>query len=395
MNLIKFEDTTFVSEENKYLVKDFRQIELDKIFPIIEDMLNRIKIIDPEYSGSIEMETVSPKYLNLNTSYYDKFILKQKYKDYSNEVKFIAPKLISGNYFILNNLTYVPLIFLEKAPIDRIYQPEKKKNKIFANINPLYNFTFDFVEKKVTFKTKSIDLDIFLRIFFQHDLEYLKILHELKYIKLNEKNLYSREEFRKFIKFIGFHNIDLFEEKEDKNELISFLDNILLLEYFKDMFNDFYEVNNITDIFKKIIDINENNIEINMADLKNRRVVIMEYLFRPVFEIYSRLLYGIIDKNNTNFLPTINELSIITTGFHKNLHRGSLFDHSTPFTLPLINKVSQDINIINNGRLPKSWTENNPSSKGKICPISVSAADTALNLIFTSTTKINKFGRIL
>jgi hypothetical protein len=61
----------------------------------------------------------------------------------------------------------------------------------------------------------------------------------------------------------------------------------------------------------------------------------------------------------------------------------------------LIHKVSQDISIINDGRLPKSWQRNDKSSFGIICPVSVSAQNMASNLVFTSNTRLNKFGRIL
>jgi len=121
----------------------------------------------------------------------------------------------------------------------------------------------------------------------------------------------------------------------------------------------------------------------------------MEYLYKPLFEIYVRLIYGIIDKNHQNFLPTLNELSIFTTGFNKNLHRGNIYDLSLPYPSPLIHKLSQDISIITDGRLPKSWQTNHPESYMRTCPISVSAQKTALNLVSTTNTKVNKYGRVI
>jgi hypothetical protein len=131
-----------------------------------------------------------------------------------------------------------------------------------------------------------------------------------------------------------------------------------------------------------------------MATLSNRRIVLLEYLVRPIFEVYTRLLYGIVDKKAQNFLPSVNEFSILTTGFNGLLHRGTLYDIALPYALPLISKVSQDIQIIKQGRLPKSWTRNDESGFGIVCPITVSAQNMASNLTFTSETLINKFGRI-
>jgi len=386
MNLIKFDKQKEMAPGNM-LVKDFRKADAEKLEFILEDMFKRIKKLDPEYTFDISYETMNPTYLNLNTSYYDKVIVNQGYKDYKNTITFLVPKLVQDNYYILNNMVYVPLLFLEKAPIDRIYLPEEGKNKIFANVNAVFNFTFDFIAGTIQFKGKSMELDLFLKIFFDKDPQYIEELIKLKYIK---KPGFTKEEFKKFIKFFNFHKVEFFEEMD----VAKFLDEQLLLEYYRDMFNNFFETNTLSDIFKKIIVINEEKIEINMADLKNRRVVLLEYLIRPIFEIYLRLLYGIIDKNNQNFLPTMNELSIMTTGFNKNLHRGNLYDLSLPFPAPLIHKVSQAISIIRDGRLPKSWTENNPSGFGKICPISISSQNTALNLIFTSETELNVFGKI-
>jgi len=390
MNLVRFTQEK-TNSEDELLVKDFRKADMGKLEVILIDMFSKISLIDPEYSFTFSLEVEDPGYLEKNTYFYDRVKIKQKYKEHENEISFIVPKLINDNFFNLNNMIYVPLIFLEKAPIDRIFQDGK--NKIFANINAVYNFTFDFVENKVQFRSKSIEMDLFLKIFFDGD-EYLDHLIENKYIKTTS---YTAEEFKKFIKFFGFYKMDFFEnlDKDKYPTIADWLDEVLMLQYYRDIFEDFYGVNDLKSIFKRIFYINENNIEINMADLKNRRVLMLEYLIRPVFEIYTRLVYGIIDKNNQNFLPSMNELSIMTTGFNKNLHRGNLYDFSLPFPSPMIHKISQDISIIKDGRLPKSWIENNPSGKGKLCPISVSAQNTGLALIFTSSTKLNLFGRIL
>jgi hypothetical protein len=386
MNLIKFKKNIKFSDNN-FLVKDFRKADAEKLEFILQDMFSRIKALDNEYNFDISFETVNPNYLNLNNSYYDRVTINQNYKEYKNTITFLVPKLVQNNFYILNNMVYVPLLFLEKAPIDRIYIPEENKNKIFANINAVFNFTFDFESNNLQFKGKSIEMELFFRIFFDKDTEYLEELKEKGYI---EKIGYTKEEFKKFIKFFNFHKVEFFEEMD----IAQFLDNQLLLEYYRDVFDNFFGTRTLADIFKKIIYINEEKFEINMADLRNRRVVLLEYLIRPIFEIYLRLLFGIIDKNNQNFLPTMNELSIMTTGFNKNLHRGNLYDLSLPFPAPLIHKVSQAISIIQDGRLPKSWTENNPSGFGKICPISISSQNTALNLIFTSETQLNIFGKI-
>jgi hypothetical protein len=231
-------------------------------------------------------------------------------------------------------------------------------------------------------------MDIFFRVLFANDKDYLIQLMD---IGLITKTTYTKEERKKFVKnFLDFYKWEYFNDKD----ILAWMDNFLLLDYYREIFIDYYDVDNFGDIVKEVVTLFVEEKPIDMATLSNRRVVLTEYLIRPLFEIYVRLLYGIIDKKSQNFLPTINEFAVLTTGFNGLLHRGQLYDISNPYPLPLINKISQDIQIIKNGRLPKSWQRNDSSGFGLICPISVSPQNMASNLIFTSSARINKLGRL-
>jgi hypothetical protein len=210
-------------------------------------------------------------------------------------------------------------------------------------------------------------------------------------LELISKTTYTKEEYKKFVKsFLDFYKWEHFNDID----LLEWMDNFLLLDYYRKIFIDYYGIDNFGDIIKKVVDLYVMGEPIDMATLSNRRIVLVEYLIRPLFEIYVRLLYGIIDKKSQNFLPTINEFAVITTGFNGLLHRGQLYDISNPYPLPLIHKVSQDIQIIKQGRLPKSWQRNDESGFGVICPISVSPQSMGTNLVFTSSARINKLGRL-
>ena len=397
MNLVSFSKYDEVLNDNSeaILVKDFRKADLGKLEVILIDIFSKIHELNPDYNFTLTKEKEMPGYINSDNSFMENFIITQRYKEFDNKIEIYLPKLLKDNFFMLNNMLYIPLMFLEKAPIDRL----KEDDKIFANINPVYNFTFDFKEKIVQFKNKKIDLLLFLKIFFNQDEEYLEVLAENKLIhkKTGENPFrFTMEELKKVIDFFGFHKTDFFYEVFEKEGTIAnFFDNYLMLEYYRDVFDNYYGIRTLPDIFKKIIELYLNKTEIDMADPDNRRIVLLEYLVKPVFEIYVRLLYGAIDKANQNFLASMNKNSIMTKGFNKNLHRGNLYDLSLPYPSTLIHKVSQDISINTDGRLPKSWTENHKKTFGKICPISVSADKTALNLVLTSTTKLNLFGKIL
>jgi len=387
MNLISF--SLPENEESSWLaIKDFRKHDFAKIPDLLTNMYENIKKIEPNFEYTLNLENQSSPYLEDSTTFYTKVIIDQKYLDQNNTLSVLIPRLVHDNFFILNGSHYVPLLFLEKAPIDRILNLDANKNKIFINLNAVYNFTFDFQKKMVQFRSKLISLDIFLRIMFHNDNDYLVELMDLGLIT---KTSYTQEEFKKFTKnFLDFYKWEYFKTVD----LVSWMDKFFLLDYYREIFKDYYNIDNLTDIIKKVIELYVTNEDIDMATLSNRRVVLMEYLIRPLFEIYVRLLYGIVDKKSQNFLPTINEFAVITTGFNGLLHRGQLYDISNPYPLPLINKISQDIQIIKQGRLPKSWQRNDKSGFGVICPISVSPQNMGTNLIFTSNARINKWGRL-
>lgn len=392
MNLLNFTPPSVV-EDNWMPIKDFRKHDFAKIEPIMNNMYRNIKKIDPDFKYNVLLENQSSPYLEDGATFYKRLTIEQEYTDslgalQTNTLSTLIPRMMQDNFFIMNGSTYVPLLFLEKAPIDRILNPEAKKNKIFINLNAVYNFTFDFQKKMVQFRSKLISMDIFLRVLYANDHDYLI---ELMDLDLVTKTTYSKEEYKKFVKsFLDFYKWEYFNDID----LLDWMDEFLVLDYYREIFKDYYDVDNFGDIVKKVIHLYVLDEPIDMATLSNRRVVLTEYLIRPLFEIYVRLLYGVIDKKQQNFLPTINEFAVLTTGFNGMLHRGQLYDISNPYPLPLINKVSQDIQIIKQGRLPKSWQRNDESGFGTICTISVSPQNMGSNLVFTSQAQINKLGRL-
>jgi hypothetical protein len=392
MNTVNFELPPEASGE-WMPIKDFRKHDFDKIEHILKNMYSNIQKLDPKFKFEMLFENQSTPYLEEGATYYKKLSIAQEYVDdtgavQTNTLSTLIPRLMNGNFFQMNGSYYVPLLFLEKAPIDRILNHEAKKNKIFINLNAVYNFTFDFQKNMVHFRTKMISMDIFFRVLFAKDRDYLE---ELKELGLVLKLTHTKEDHKKFVKsFLDFYKWEYFNDID----LLEWMDNYLVLDYYREIFKNYYDIDNFGDIIKKVVELYVLDEVIDMATLSNRRIVLTEYLIRPLFEIYVRLLYGIVDKKSQNFLPTINEFAVITTGFNGLLHRGQLYDISNPYPLPLINKVSQDIQIIKQGRLPKSWQRNDESGFGVICPISVSPQAMGTNLVFTSQARINKLGKL-
>jgi len=389
MNLIKFQPKTESNDIWK-IVSEYRKVDHSKVYPILNNMMSNIQSLLPgNFKGVVSHEDNISGYLGEQASYFEKIIIKMEADNHEQKLELLYPKMMQGNYFRMNGSMYVPILFLERSPID-VLKDEKKGNKIFINMLPTFNLTFNFQKNEVLFRKKTVELTTFLKVLYSNNDYYKKLVSD----GVIEECIYSDLERASHVyKMMGFHETDFFTENGLK--LSDFFDKYILLDYFRGMFNDFFGVDNIKDIVKLVVKYHVEDININMSDLQNRRIVMNEYLINPIYEMYLRLLYGAIDKNEKQaFLPTMNSRVLITSGFRGLMHAGQYFNISLPYTSPVINKVSQDIYIINDGRIPKSWTANHPSGFGKLCPISVSAQKMGSNLVFTNDTRINYYGRV-
>jgi len=390
MNLIKFEPKT-QSDAQWKILSEYREIDHNKVYPILENMMLNIEQLLPgNFTGKITKEDHISSYLGDQASYFEKIKIAMKSDNHEQNISLLYPKLLQGNYFRMNGSLYIPILFLERSPIDVLKDP-KKGNKIFINLLPTFNLTFNFQKNEVLFRKKSVELNTFMKALFKTDIEVYDDLVDAEIIEQCE---YADDERDAHVyKMMGFHETEFFSSKE--LDLDTFFDEYILLDYFKGMFKDMFNIDNIKDIVKMVIKYHVDDIDINMSDIKHRRIVMNEYLINPIYEMYLRLLYGAIDKNEKQaFLPTMNQRVVVTAGFRGLMHAGQYYNISLPYTNPLINKVSQDIYIINDGRIPKSWTANNPSGFGKLCPISVSAQKMGSNLVFTNDTRINYYGKV-
>jgi hypothetical protein len=408
MNLVNFENK-LVSDDKWFLIKDYRKIDHYKIFTILENMFNKLcKIHDMSFKiNHIDKIENSKVYLSEYANYMDIIEIIIRYKknnsdEYSEaNLKLQYPQLVDNNFFVLNGSIYIPLMFLERCPIDRINEVDDNginNGKILLNILPSFNLTFDLVNKQMFYRgKKSIDINVFFYEIFKEEPEYLTYLFEQNIIeKVNEST--TPTEMEQLLKSLDIKSLD-FKYNDKDITIREFFDEFLLLDYFKEMFERFYGVSDIKSIIKKIVELYLNNVIIDMSDLKNRRIVISEYLCNPIFEFYLRFLKNlnlyIMPDNvkDTPFIPTMNEKVILTSGFREMSHGGTYVNISLPYLVPLLNKVSQQIYIVGE-KIPRSWTANHKSAYGKICPISVSAQNMGENLVFTSSVRLDYYGLI-
>jgi len=391
MNLINFSKET-VSDQHWKILTDFREMDHSKLKPILTNMFSNIQhLLGTDFKFEVSINTYTSDYLSERATHYDNVICSLKYLEHSQDIKFFYPKLLKGNYFIMGGSLYIPLLFLERSPID-ILRSDNKNEKIFVNLMPTFNLTFNFEKNELVFRKKTAKLSSFIRAIFEDNIGYYDNLVQKEVITPCEFG--SVQEAKEHsLKMMGFHNLDYFTNNDIK--LAEFFNKYLLLDYFKGMFDDFFSIQSIEKIVDKAVKCHVDKLEVDMSSLKNRRLVMNEYLINPIYEMYIRLLYSSIEKKeNQAFMPTINQNVVITSGFRALMHAGNFFNNGLPYTNPMINKISQDIYIITDGRLPKSWTSNHPSALGRVCPISVSAQNMGSNIVGTNNMRVNYYGRI-
>lgn len=389
MNLINYSKNV-ISDKTWKTFADFREVDHAKLKPILQNMLANVQeLLGTGFKYDISISSYTSDYLAEKPTYYDNYNIAISFGEHKNNIKFFYPKLIKGNYFIMYGALYIPLVFMERAPID-VFQTSKGK-KITVNMLPSYLFNFDFTKANILIKKRSVNLGTFMRVMFEEN-DYYESIVKAGIIPRCEQKTFT-EAKALVIKTMGFYTTEYFESNPDLT-LAEIFDKYLLLDYFKGMFKDFYGVDNIKDIVKKVVEFQQQDAAMEMASLENRKIVMNEYLIKAIYEWYIRLIYSAIDRREgQSFIPTINANVIITSGFRDNMHAGNFFNNGLPYTLPMINKISQDISIVKQGMLPKSWTSNHPSALGKICPISVSAQNMGSNIVATSNARINYYGR--
>jgi hypothetical protein len=216
---------------------------------ILKNMLNNVKdLLGTGFKYDISVNSFTSDYLAEKATYYEHFTVNMKFGEHDQSIKFFYPKLLKGNYYMMYGSLYIPLLFLERAPID-VFQTDKMK-KITVNILPTFNFSFVFQKNQVFCKRRVMHLNTFLRVLFNEN-DYYQSLIDNKIISACEFKTF-KEAKDYIIKMMDFYNNEYFEANPDF-KLDELFDKYLILDYFKGMFTDFYGVFKIQDIIKKVV----------------------------------------------------------------------------------------------------------------------------------------------
>ena len=399
MNLIKFsknQDFEKLVETNTEWIKlkDFRSYDIKKLLIVLSDMMAKLKLVRPEFSYQISIKNAESSYAGGFSNKIDKIILDMSIGKFINKIELEYPRLEHENTFILNGSIYIPILFLERAPIDRVGAQTQKKNKILLNFL-VQQIVFDFKAKTVKFNKRiSLDINIFFKALFYDEgySEFMQTFYsEFGRPCINDRELTLEECKTKTLESLGINGHNKFREME----IDEFFDNCIMLNYIKEMYQDYYGVDNFKDAVRVVWEYYKHDTEIDMSDIRNRRLVMAEYLINPVFELYNKMVYGFVDTEYKEYLiPKLQSNVLIAEGFRKLMHGEQLFNIALPYITPIVHKISQNIVVITEKKIPKKWTSNHKSAMGVLCPISVSAQDMGSNLVATMNTRVNFYGRI-
>jgi hypothetical protein len=390
MNLIKLSR----SEEHVkdlYNIEEYRKIDYDKFEKLLHEMWSSLKDLHPDFDYKIEKNKLTSIYSGFGRDHQYQYIISHRFKDTEAELKLNVPELIYGSYFILANSYYIPTMVLERLPIDK----NNKKNAVFVSLSNKHVFAITKSKTRknkgwivTTSQNKVISLDYFAAAVFHDRPEYLE---ELKEYGMISKIYKYNKVIKDVVRMVGFFSDTFFKE----NMMFSdFMNQYYALPYHRALWKRIYGVETFEDIFYNAVKAAQNEeVIFDLSDLRNRRLVMAEYLISPVYDTYYRMLNMLTDKEGTRqiILPNMNANVIITTGFRQLLHGKQIYDIASPWATALKYKVSQKISIIQK-EVPKSWSQLHKTHYGIVDPINISPSDFGSVITYTRNARVDKFG---
>lgn len=400
MNFVKINRGNLANEQTEtkketFSIAEFRKYDYERFEETLHQMWENLAKLHPEFSYEIKKQKLVSAYSGFGRDHQIQFVIWHKFKNVESELRLNLPELVYDSYFILSNSYYIPTMVLERLPIDK----NIRKQATFVSLNNKHVFAIAKSKKSrkskfntyivTTSRNKMVSLDYFAAAIFVDRPEYLEELKERKLIK----KIYNYNKVIKdVIRAIGFFNSEYFKTKM---LLPDFINNYYALPYHRELWKRIYGVDTFEDLFFLAIKATQDvNLEyFDLSDLRNRRLVLTEYLISPVYDTYYRILNTLTDKEGAKqiILPAMNANVIITTGFRNLLHGKQIYDISSPWAIPLMYKVSQKISIVQK-EIPRSWSQLHVTHYGIVDPINISPSDFGSVITFTSEARVDKYG---
>ncbi|MFW6247038.1 MAG: hypothetical protein ACOC22_02585 [bacterium] len=378
-------------KRNQYelTIENFRKHQYENIHYFSDVIVNFLSKLNKNYltkNSSSFAEIINYKGIN-NSQFSEYSITVNKDQTVSELFKIYLPKLVDEYFFYLNGNFYIPAIYTIDYPI--ICKNESIKLTALFNSITLY-----MKDDIVVFINHNIPLSMFLQLFLQ-DKEGKELYQEfiikkkLKHEKHSDENL-----------------INYFKQKFSGNtysEIKTQIENLFLDDYTKSLYEKCYDFEiNIENIIKYALRVFNNDEVPNFIDLKNKRMVFLEILLRPLLDRISSLSINI-SKGQKVYSTELDKYSVIKYFLRSpnnsaqkkinGLGGNYIYDIQNLYSGILQHKIS----FIPPGieRPPKEIKNIHPTHYGIICPVTVSSQKPGSLVSVNPETKLDSFGRFL
>ncbi|MCF8354334.1 MAG: hypothetical protein K9H48_07760 [Melioribacteraceae bacterium] len=377
------------SEEKNFLnISNFRKNQYENTLPYLMEVCinflsnqkdNYIKFKDCTINEVITYKGVyNSQYLEIAINVFDG---EEKEKEF---FKFFLPKLIDDDFFYLNGINYIPGFYCIDYPIIC------KKNSL--KLSSLFNsITFDFNDDQAVFCQHNIPLSIFLQLFLDTE-EDQKIFN--KFPSFKNHLTYNKSDIESYFrsKYLG-NNIEEIKKK---------IYNLFFDDYTKHLYQNCYDIKKFSmkKIIKKALKEYADGKSPEFIDLRNKRIIFLEYLLLPLFERIASFSLNL-SKGFDNYEFSLDKYACIKYYLRspdnskqkkqKGIGGNFLYDTCNLYSGILKHKMSFVSPGIDN---PPSEIKNiHPSHYKKICPITISSQTPGSLVSVIPGTKLDFFGR--
>ncbi len=286
----------------------------------------------------------------------------------------IIPELISETFFILYGSKYIPSLYIIDEPI-AIKEFSINLYSLFAPV------TIYCKNRRVIILGHNIPLKRFFQLLFDDKqcLEYLEQLG-LENIKLENRT--------DVIDYFA----NLFNTKQCPDAIISRINSLVFDDWTNGLYHSFYDhYPTIESVIKLAVYMFNNKKDNDFINLKKKRLIFIEMLFKPLFKSISLAVRNLINNKNIDFLNIksddiikkfINPLGMM---FQYDIVNGysSLISHKASFKNPY-----------GKNQLPACVSNMHSTYKNRICPTTVTNTDPGITISLVPNQNIDfKYGR--
>jgi hypothetical protein len=361
-------------EENNVIL--FRQKQYDLIEPLIDNCVFYLKSLGFQYDDAFYKKSIENDLQYVSIYSYSSKIIKVNTNENPKEYLIVMsiPDLINKMFFRLNGAFYIPQLYIADSPIT-----EKKSSIFFYSL--FQSMTINKKEGSITFLKSNIVLSRFLMMFYEKkEVEQICKLLNINYINETENN--SLQTMSAFLKCSP--------EKEEIQKII----NLLFFDHWTtSLYKKYYNLENIDvkTMFDIFINRAKKQEKLSFIDLKNKRIVFIEYLLSPLFKATANAAIQLLKGNQPKYL--LKDFKTITNHFNKDLERANFYNIVNGLSGSLSLKASFK-NPRGSVNLPKVVSNIHESYKGKICTVTVSNQNPGRVVSLVPTIKIDMFGII-